>query len=324
MVWLGCSEDWSGYCQLLLTGATQPLLQLLPLGVPPPPVLNLVHLLCIFRGRKEEGKGWKFPVGGVTLRLTQQSISSGSGKHCLVPKLHPSPPAVRVDFTGQGKMLFHRANKVSDKRTLLHLVSVQDFCLLCHAAASRELCKTASFRVLFYEMSILNWNWDKNLAVAACSIPTSSGLKGQESFLSLVQLRHFLFSNSTEFHLIPSSSHSTEKHSQLLLACIGCQTADCLDYTGLYCVPAGTRHTKCFLWDQGSLLGCTSTPGAVLKLEIPRQQADLHMLLSEQSLLSLSLQISHPITQNSHWTWTQLWLSLLQQRDPVFCLLSSY
>lgn len=128
----------------------------------------------------------------------------------------------------------------------------------------------------------------------ACSIPTSSCLKGQERSLSLVQLRYFLFSNSTEFHLIPSSSHSTEKHSQLLLAYIGCQTAECLDYTGLYCIPAGTSPTKCFLWDQGSLLGCTSTPGAVLKLEIPRQQAVLHMLLSKHSFLSLSEYKSTP------------------------------
>lgn len=95
------------------------------------------------------------------------------------------------------------------------------------------------------------------MAVPTCSILTSSGIKGQERSLSLVQLRYFLFSNSTKFHLIPSSSHSTEKHSQLLLACIGCQTADCLDYTGLFCIPAGTSHTKCFLWDQGSLLGST-------------------------------------------------------------------
>lgn len=128
----------------------------------------------------------------------------------------------------------------------------------------------------------------------ACSIPTSSCLKGQERSLSLVQLRYFLFSNLTEFHLIPSSSHSTEKHSQLLLAYIGCQTADCLDYTGLYCIPAGTSPTKCLLWDQGSLLGCTSTPGAVLKLEIPRQQAVLHMLLSKHSLSSLSEYKSTP------------------------------
>lgn len=69
------------------------------LWVPPPPVLNLVHLLYIFWGRKEEGKGWKFPVGGVTLRLTQHFVSSHSGKHWLVPKLHLSTTSVCVDFT---------------------------------------------------------------------------------------------------------------------------------------------------------------------------------------------------------------------------------
>lgn len=138
----------------------------------------------------------------------------------------------------------------------------------------------------------------------------------------------FFFSNSIEFHLIPFSSHSTEKHSQLLLACIGCQTADWLDYTGLYCIPAGTSHTKCFLGDQGSLLACTSTPGAVLNLEIPRQQAVLHMLLSKHSLLSLSKYKPAPnqlpkqpkLMVNLY----SLWLSLLQQRHPVFCLLPRY
>lgn len=85
-------------------------------------------------------------MGGVTLRLTQRFVSSHSGKLWLVPKLHPSPTAVCVDFTGDSKMLFHRANKVSDKRTLLHSVSWQDFCQLGCAAGSRELCKTASFR----------------------------------------------------------------------------------------------------------------------------------------------------------------------------------
>lgn len=175
-------------------------------------------------------------------------------------------------------------------------------------------------------MSILNWNWDQNLAVPTCSIPTPSGLKGQERPLSLVQSRYFLFSNSTEFHLIPSSSHSTEKHSQLLLAYIGCQTADCLDYTGLYCIPAGTSHTKCFLGDQGSLLGCTSTPGAVLKLEIPRQQAVFHMLLSKHSLLSLSKYKPAPNQLPKHLVVNlySLWLTLLQQRDPVFWFLSRY
>lgn len=85
-------------------------------------------------------------MGGVTLRLTQQFVSSCSGKHWLVPKLHATPTSVCVDFTGDSKMLFHRANKVSDKRTLLHSVLWQDFCQLCHTAGSRELCKTASFR----------------------------------------------------------------------------------------------------------------------------------------------------------------------------------
>lgn len=176
---------------------------------------------------------------------------------------------------------------------------------------------------LFYETCILNWNWDQSLAVPTCRTPTSSDLRGQERSLSLIQLRYFLLSNLTEFHLIPSSSHSTEKHSQLLLAYIGCQTADCLDYTGLYCIPAGTIYTKCFLWDQGSLQGYTKTPGAVLNLEIPRQQAVLHMLLSKT--LSLELLKVQP-TPNQlpkqpklMVNLYSLWLSPLQQRDPVLC-----
>lgn len=43
-------------------------------------MLNLLHLLYILWGRKEEGKGWKFPVGSLTLWLTQQFIFSPSVK----------------------------------------------------------------------------------------------------------------------------------------------------------------------------------------------------------------------------------------------------
>jgi len=105
VVQLGCSEDWSVYCQLFLTECCSSLSYCFCLWVPPPPVLNLLYLLYIFRGRKEEGKGWKFPVGVLTLRLTQQLVSSHSAKYWLVPKSHPSRKSVFVDFMVDSNML---------------------------------------------------------------------------------------------------------------------------------------------------------------------------------------------------------------------------
>lgn len=153
-----------------------------------------------------------------------------------------------------------------------------------------------------------------------CSIPRSSGLKGQERSLSLAQLRYLLFSNSTEFHLIPSSSHSTGKHSQLLLACTGCQTADCLDYTGLYCIPAGPTQS-------GIRAHCWALPAHQV-LSWSWKSRDNRQLLSKHSLLSLSKYkptpnqlLKQPKVMGNLYS---LWLSLLQQRDPVLCFLSRY
>lgn len=52
-------------------------------------------------------------MGGLTLWLTQQFISSPSVKYWLVPKLHPSTTSGFVGCTVDSNILFYRAKEYS-------------------------------------------------------------------------------------------------------------------------------------------------------------------------------------------------------------------
>lgn len=122
----------------------------------------------------------------------------------------------------------------------------------------------------------------------ACSIPMPSGLKGQERSLYLVELRYFFFS----FDRVPSHSFFLPLHRKTFPVVAGLYRLSgqlTAWITQGYIVSLQEPATlSASLGTRAHYGADTSTPVAVLKLEIPRQQAVLQMLLSKSfSLLSL-------------------------------------